>query len=837
MALDEYKRKRNFTKTPEPQAVQAPHSGRRFVIQKHAARRLHYDFRLELDGVLKSWAVPKGPSLDPAEKRLAVQVEDHPVAYGGFEGIIPNGQYGAGAVLIWDQGEWEPEGDPEKSLQRGNLKFKLHGRRLNGRWALVRMRSDAPDNKQEWLLIKHRDAYADQHTDVVEQNTESVYTGRTIQAVAQDQDRVWRDGQIEAAAGGQVTDDPVIDPSRLPGARKADPPAIFRPQLAMTVASAPVGDDWLHEIKYDGYRLLCFLEEGRVRLTTRNGRDWTDRFAAVAAEVVHLPVRQAVLDGEVVVLRKDGTTDFQALQNFFRGRTPAKLVYIIFDIPYLQGFDLTQVPLTGRKQMLQTLLSMRPSDALRFGSQIAGRGAEVYGHACRLGSEGIVSKKQDALYEQRRTETWVKVKCRLRQEFVIGGYVGSDKAPSGMRSLLVGYYGDAGQLIYAGRVGTGFSDRQREMLRRLLDQRRVSMAPFANAPRSRGVTWARPELVAEVVFAEWTDEKLLRQPAFKGLREDKPARQVVSETMTPPEAQPDESESPASTQIQKPFGGLRLTHPDRMLYPQAGVTKSDLWHYYQTVAERLLPYIVARPLTLVRCPDGVNAECFYQKHSTRSLPKALHQIEIQEKKGKKPYLIIEDERGLAALAQIAVLEIHPWGSSIVDPELPDTVIFDLDPDPELGWPFVIQAALHLREILRCRGLVDFVKTSGGKGLHVQLPIRRGPSWDAVKEFAGAIARNLAKTYPDRYTASMRKASRQGKIYIDYLRNARGATSVAPYSLRARPGAALSTPVHWHELSEQLGPQAYTLHHLPGHIHQPGQDPWKDYFRIENVLSL
>jgi bifunctional non-homologous end joining protein LigD len=836
MALDDYERKRNFTKTPEPRAVEAPSSGRRFVIQKHAARRLHYDFRLELDGVLKSWAIPKGPSLDPAEKRLAVQVEDHPVAYGGFEGIIPKGQYGAGTVLIWDQGEWEPEGDPEKSLQRGNLKFKLRGRRLNGRWALVRMKSEAPNKKQEWLLIKHRDAYADHDTDVVEQNTESVRTGRTIQAVARDQDRVWRDGHIEAAAGKQVSGDPFIDPSRLPGARKVDPPLTFRPQLATTVAAVPEGDDWLHEIKYDGYRLLCFIEDGRVRLTTRSGRDWTERFAVVAAEAIHLPVQQAVLDGEVVVLRKDGTTDFQALQNFFRGRTPAKLVYTVFDIPYLQGFDLTQVPLTRRKQMLQTLLSMRSSDVLRFGSQITGRGGEVYRHACRLGSEGIVSKKQDALYEQRRTDTWVKSKCRMRQEFVIGGYAGSDKAPSGMRSLLVGYYSDTGQLMYAGRVGTGFSDRQREMLRRLLDQRRVNKAPFANAPRSRGVTWTRPELVAEVVFAEWTDEKLLRQPAFKGLREDKPAQQVVLET-TPPEAQPDETESLAPAPTQKPFGGLRLTHPERMLYPHAGVTKSDLWHYYQAVAGRLLPHIVARPLTLVRCPDGVTAECFYQKHGTRSLPKALHKIEIQEKKGKKPYLFIKDERGLAALAQIAVLEIHPWGSSIIDPELPDTVIFDLDPDPALEWQFVIHAALHLREILRSKGLVSFVKTSGGKGLHVQLPIRRGPGWEAVKEFAGAIARNLAKAYPERYTASMRKASRQGKIYIDYLRNARGATSIAPYSLRARPEAAISAPVHWHELSELLSPQTYTLHHLPGHIHQPGQDPWQEYYLIKNLLSL
>jgi bifunctional non-homologous end joining protein LigD len=837
MVLDEYERKRNFTKSPEPRAVEAPASGRRFVIQKHAARRLHYDFRLELDGVLKSWAVPKGPSLDPAEKRLAVQVEDHPVAYGGFEGIIPKGQYGAGAVLIWDQGEWEPEGDPGKSLQRGNLKFKLHGRRLNGRWALVRMKSEPPNKKQEWLLIKHRDAYADHKIDVVEQNPESVHTGRTIQAVARDQDRMWREGHIGAAAERQVSDDPVVDPSRLPGVRKVDPPLTFRPQLATAVASAPEGDDWLHEIKYDGYRLLCFIEEGRVRLTTRNGRDWTDRFAAVAAEAVHLPVRRAVLDGEVVVLRKEGTTDFQALQNFFRSRTPAKLSYIIFDIPYLQGFDLTQVPLKERKQMLKTLLSMRPNDILRFGSQITGRGGEVYRHACRLGSEGIVSKKQDALYEQRRTETWVKSKCRLRQEFVIGGYAGSDKAPSGMRSLLVGYYGNDGQLMYAGRVGTGFSDRQREMLRRLLDQHRASKPPFANAPRSRGVTWARPELIAEVVFAEWTDEKLLRQPAFKGLREDKPARQVVLETIPPPEPQPDEIQSPAPPPTQKPFGGLRLTHPERMLYPEAGVTKSDLWHYYQTVAVRLLPHISARPLTLVRCPDGVTAECFYQKHGTQSLPKALHQIVIQEKKGKKPYLFIEDERGLAALAQIAALEMHPWGSSIIDPELPDTVIFDLDPDPALEWHFVIHAALHLRDILRSRGLISFVKTSGGKGLHVQLPIRRGPGWEAVKAFAGAIARNLAKTYPERYTASMRKASRQGKIYVDFLRNARGATSIAPYSLRARPGAAISMPVHWHELSELLSPQAYTLQHLPGHIHQPGQDPWQDYFRIENVLSL
>lgn len=838
MALDDYRRKRDFEKSPEPQGQVSPSpSGRLYVIQKHAARRLHYDLRLELDGVLKSWAVPKGPSLDPKEKRLAVEVEDHPVDYGGFEGIIPENAYGAGTVMVWDYGEWEPEEDPRETYAKGRLKFTLRGRKLKGSWALARMKADPRSDKPQWLLIKHRDgeAVAGDSDGILKRRPESVLSGRLIEAIARDQDREWKEGQSVPTAPQQGLP---FNPADLPAAREAEFPGTFRPQKAVSAASPPAGDDWLHEIKYDGYRLLCMIHDRRVSLVTRNGNDWSDRFPQIVYEAAALRVRNAILDGEVVVQRKDGTTDFQALQNYLQGLKKGTLAYFLFDLPYLEGYDLTAVPLQRRKQALKELLQAVKSSVIRFGGEIVGRGETVYRRACEMGIEGIVSKKIDAPYTQERSSTWVKTKCRLQQEFVIGGYSASEAAPAGLRSLLLGYYNPSGELIYAGRVGTGFSDRKREMLKKMLQERARETPAFADAPRDKNLHWAAPELVAEVVFAEWTAEGILRQPSFKGLREDKPAAEIVLEY--PPAAQNATRPQPSRGSGRHDAGsiaGITLSNPDRVLFPEPGITKKEMAAYYQTVAERMLPHLIERPLTLVRCPEGHTGECFYQKHINGTLPEALKGVRIREENEEQTYIYITDPAGLISLTQISALEIHPWGSRVDDPDMPDTLIFDLDPDPGLAWEHVIQAAWHLKGILQGLGLVSFVKTSGGKGLHVQLPIKRKAAWDKVKQFARGIAAGMVKADPARYTDNPRKASRKGKIFVDYLRNARGATSVAPYSTRARPGAPLSMPVRWEELSAGLRPDAFTLRNLPLHLEQSSRDPWKDYLLVQNELPV
>jgi bifunctional non-homologous end joining protein LigD len=842
MVLEQYHQKRDFKKSPEPEGSVSPGcSGRLFVIQKHAARQLHYDLRLELNGVLKSWAVPKGPSLDPKEKRLAVEVEDHPIEYGDFEGVIPEHQYGAGTVLVWDYGRWEPEGDPEKGLANGNLKFILHGRKLKGGWALVRMNTASQNAKKEWLLIKHRDSEAvRQGADtILEDEPASVLSGRPIEKIAQDRDRVWQAGRSVPFPADSVRLS--IDPIRIPQARRADLPATFYPQLARIAARPPSGDGWLHEIKYDGYRLLCRIQGQRVQLITRNGHDWTDRFAEIVREAADLPVQTAMLDGEATILRADGTTDFQALQNYFKGLPSGRLVYYLFDLPYCEGYDLSAVPLNRRKELLKALIPPNDSgrSVMRLSGEIQGFGEQVYRNACRLGVEGIVSKRIDAVYEQRRAATWVKIKCTLRQEFVIGGYSESKAAPAGLRSLLVGYY-QAGRLVYAGRVGTGFSVRQRGDLKKKLESLQQNVSAFVDPPRGRDLRWTRPELVAEVAFSQWTSERLLRQPVFKSLREDKPAVQVVAEI---PERSSDAVDTAKSydgltasaNQSGVDIAGVRLTHPERILYPQFGLTKAALARYYEQVAERILPYVIYRPLTLVRCPQGSSGACFYQKHFNETLPTTLKPITIREDQAEHNYIYIEDMTGLIGLVQIDVLEIHPWGSRIDRIDTPDTLIFDIDPDPELPWEYVLQAAWHLGGILQGRGFTAFVKNSGGKGLHVQMPLEPSMGWPEVKRYAQDIALMMAAQQPGRYTANPRKAARKGRIYIDYLRNARGATSVAPYSTRARSGAPVATPLSWEELSSHLGPAAFTVNAITARIARLKTDPWHAYGRVKNFL--
>jgi bifunctional non-homologous end joining protein LigD len=838
MSLREYRRKRDFSRTAEPRGQRtAAGSGNLYIVHKHAATRLHYDLRLELDGVLKSWAVPKGPSLDPAEKRLAVQVEDHPLEYGSFEGTIPKHEYGGGTVMLWDQGSWEPEGDPAEGLAEGKLSFRLYGEKLRGSWALVRMKGREGGLSKNWLLIKHQDEEAAQESrnPVVEELPLSVLTHRTLEEIAAG----------KAGADTQPPPGPEPDPGKLSKARKGPLPGSVNPQLATLVDEPPAGDGWLHEIKLDGYRIIAIINDSGIALLSRRGKDWTGKFSEVAEALRNLPVRQAVLDGEIVVLRPDGTTDFQALQEIMRNGRGKMAVFYLFDLLYCNGYDLTRTPLTERKNLLRALVTrMRPvRENIRYSDHIESGGQEVYRHACLLSAEGIVSKQAAAPYEQKRSRSWLKTKCLHRQEMVVGGWTEPGGLRPGFGALLVGYYED-GDLVYAGRVGTGFD---RGDLRRLSDKlRRLGQdgSPFRNPPTGadvRGVHWVRPELVVEVAFREWTRENILRQAAFKGLREDKAAGEVVREVPGDGDGIKGSGETgspvPARKQSRKAVvAGVRLSNPDKILYPEQNISKLALAEFYAAIADFILPYVVHRPLTLLRCPDGRQQSCFYQKHLGESLPAILRTIPIVEKEGTRDYVVIDDVRGLVSLVQLGVLEIHPWGSREDDLEKPDLLIFDLDPGPDVGWPEVVAGARLLRRRLEDLDLKSYVKTSGGKGLHLLVPIRRRTGWQVVKDFAGAVARALVRSRPDLFTAEMKKTKRQERIFIDYLRNDRGATTVAAYSTRARAGAPVSTPIRWDELNRTMTPDRYRVDNLPRRLAALKNDPWPDFFTIRQIIT-
>jgi bifunctional non-homologous end joining protein LigD len=840
MGLKEYQRKRDFSRTEEPRGqVKAAEPGNLYVVQKHAATRLHYDLRLEMDGVLKSWAVPKGPSLDPAEKRLAVQVEDHPLEYGAFEGIIPQHEYGGGTVMLWDRGTWEPEGDPAKEFPRGKLSFRLHGEKLRGSWALVQMKNRDGTPTKNWLLIKHKDseAVAENKYSIIEERPLSVSTHRTLTEIAEE-----KPGSAPLPDPGREP-----DPSRLPNARKAALPKTIQPQLATLVDEPPAGEAWLHEIKLDGYRILAKIKRGQVTLLSRRGKDWTGKFPAVAGALQAVPVKQAILDGEIVVLRPDGTTDFQALQDVLQDGRPEGPVYYLFDLLHCNGYDLTGTPLQERKLLLQSLLArMMPAmEIIRYSDHIASGGNEVYRQACLLAAEGIVSKQAAAAYEQKTSRSWLKSKCRHRQEMVVGGWTEPGGSRTGFGALLLGYH-DKGELVYGGRVGTGFKQGSLRQLGSMLRKLEQHAPPFRNPPsgaEARGVHWVKPELVAEVEFREWTRENLLRQASFKGLRADKSPREIVRESPVkdggsgelPGKAGPPPSLGRKSS-ADAVVAGVRLSHPDKILYPEQNISKRALAEFYATIADFILPHVRHRPLTLLRCPDGREGECFYQKHLRESLPDTLRAIPIPEKDGTSEYIVIDNVRGLISLVQMGVLEIHPWGSSETDLEKPDILTFDLDPGPDVGWPEVIAGARQLRHLLQELGLQSFVKTSGGKGLHLVVPIQRGTGWEEAKSFAGAVARNLVRLRPEHFTAEVKKAKRQGRIFIDYLRNSRGATTVAAYSTRARAGAPVSTPIRWDELDRTMTPDRYRLDNLPKRLAALKNDPWPDFFTIRQGIT-
>ncbi|WP_173931345.1 DNA ligase D [Chelativorans sp. Marseille-P2723] len=819
MALSAYRKKRDFTATPEPRGERGKSvGGDSYVIQKHAARRLHYDLRLEMEGVLKSWAVTRGPSLVPGEKRLAVHVEDHPLEYGDFEGTIPKGEYGGGTVIIWDRGRWSPIGDAKKGYAKGHLEFELHGEKLQGRWHLVRMAKKPRERNENWLLIKGDDpaARSEEDPDILEERPESVKTGRMIKDV-EGEAPGWssKTGRIEKPAASQA-----VLPKR---ARKAGYPGFIKPALATLRNSAPPGARWLHEIKFDGYRLQAHIRAGKTKLYTRSGLDWTGKFgAAIPAALGTLPLKEAIIDGELISEGAGGASDFSALQaDLSSGRTDRMVLYL-FDLLYLDGYDLRHASLTERKTVLETLLKAAPG-VLRYSEHFEEDGETVRKHACRLGLEGIVSKDRDAPYPTGRGRSWIKSKCSSRQELVIAGYVPSSTFRGAIGSLVLGYYED-GKLIPAGRVGTGFSHQVAEELFQRLEPMRVPKSPFSRkltADEARQVKFVQPDLVAEVEFRNWTADGSIRHAAFRGLREDRNPGDVRRESG--PGAAP-EMPSPA----------VRLTHPDRLYWPDAGVTKQGLAEYYAEVWPRMGPFIVGRPLALVRCPDGISGQCFFQKHAWRGQSSEI--VKGTDPKDDEPVIAIDGLPGLLGLVQGGTLEIHPWGSRLDDLERPDLINMDLDPGPGVAWEAVIDAAREVKERLARAGLASFVKTSGGKGLHVVAPLKPRANWEETKAFAKSIADAMAADSPRRFVATVTKAKRKGKILVDYLRNGRGATAVAPYSTRARPGAAVSMPLSWDELNPAIGPDYFTVANAPTRLAAVDADPWEDFFKAAVPLK-
>ncbi|KXG87464.1 DNA ligase D [Agrobacterium bohemicum] len=864
--LSKYRSKRDFKQTGEPSGevdVKASNR-RRFVIQKHDATRLHYDLRIELDGVFKSWAVTRGPSLNPDDKRLAVEVEDHPLDYGDFEGTIPKGQYGGGTVMLWDRGYWEPEGKktPEEALARGDFKFTLEGGRLNGSFVLVRMRNDRDGGKRtNWLLIKHRDDYAvnENGAAVLDDNLTSVASGRTMEAIAAGKgkkpkpfmtqgdtvkaDAVWDSNEGLAAeerkAGTKTS--PKKKAARPKAAKSTNAetamPNFIAPQLCESLTRPPVGKGWIHEIKFDGYRVQMRVTGGEVTLKTRKGLDWTSKWPAIAEAASALP--DCIIDGEICALDERGAPDFAALQAALSEGTTDDLVYFAFDLLFAGDEDLRELPLTERKSRLETLMSDTGEDArLRFVEHFETGGDAVLKSACRLSLEGIVSKEADAPYVSGRTKTWAKSKCRAGHEVVIGAYA---KTNGKFRSLLVGVFSGK-HFVYVGRVGTGYSAKTVQQLLPQLQAMETAKSPFTGigAPKtSDDIVWLKPELVAEIEFAGWTADGQVRQGAFKGLREDKPAAEVEAEEPATPsdvdvpdpetdKPPPERSRRGAKEEVM----GVMISSPDKALWPDAvdkkPVTKVDLARYHEAVGAWMIDHIKGRPCSILRCPDGIGGEQFFQRHA---MPGTSNLLELVTVFGdKKPYLQIDRVEGLAAIAQIGGIELHPWNCEPDQPEVPGRLVFDLDPGPDVEFSAVVDAAREIRDRLEELGLVSFCKTTGGKGLHVVTPLAapkgKKLSWDEAKGFAHDVCQDMARDNPDLYLIKMAKNQREGRIFLDYLRNDRMATAVAPLSPRARPGATVSMPLTWTQVKANLDPTRFTVRTVPGLLKQ--STAWQDY---------
>ena len=779
-SLDAYEKKRDFDVTPEPRAELVEAGGDRlsFVVQKHDASRLHYDFRLEWNGVLLSWAVTKGPSDDPSEKRLSVRTEDHPVSYGGFEGTIPEEEYGGGTVMLWDSGWWEPLHDPGEGLKKGKLHFRLHGARMKGGWALVRMKTDG-DKRENWLLIKERDDFAGRSADALtNKHRTSVTTGRGMRAIAHD----------------HANHNPADHDKKRPRFRKV--------QLATLKDAPPEGADWQHEAKFDGYRCVIAVGKGGVRLYSRNGKDWSDRFGALCDAVAALDCGSALIDGEVIA--GGGGGDFSTLQKALKLGDP--LTFYAFDCLVRDGDDLTDKPLSDRRAALEDLFEgLAPRGPLRLSPVIEGEGRAALKAMCDAGGEGIVSKRLDAPYRGGRGRAWIKSKCIRRAEFVVAGWSPSDKAGRPFSSLILGSY-EGGDLVYRGRVGAGFDEEDLESLHAALKPLARKTPPFdGDLPaEAKGARWVTPKLVVEAEYTEFTSEGRIRHGVYQGLREDKEADEVSAKA----EAETETREEDGGA---REIGGVRVSSTGREVYPEAGLTKGDVAEYCAQVAERMLDHAGDRPLSLLRCPDGISGECFFQKHAGKGFPDGVKSMPIEEKDGETAdYIYVSSPEGLIGAAQMGTLEFHIWGAARDRIERPDRMVFDLDPDEGLDFADVKSAAQEVREGLVAYGLESVPMVTGGKGVHVIVPLRRISGWDTVKYFARTLARILADRAPDRYTATMSKSKREGRVFIDWLRNERGATAIAPYSLRARPGAAIAVPVTWKELDALDRPDGFHI---------------------------
>ncbi|MBI1211289.1 MAG: DNA ligase D [Alphaproteobacteria bacterium] len=840
--LKTYRAKRDFTKTAEPSGKRrvARSKRLRFIVQKHAATRLHYDFRLELDGVLKSWAVTRGPSLDPHDKRLAVETEDHPLDYGDFEGTIPEAEYGGGTVQMWDRGFWDFEGPratPQESLAKGEIKFTLHGAKMKGSWTLVRMRRREHEKRDNWLLIKHRDAYAvDDHGDAILKDDRSVASGRALGEIAAGKgkkpkpfmlakkgaaDAVWHSDRKEPGLKKKAA--PKQKEERLSGKPVDAMPAFVEPELARLVDRPPSGPSWGHEIKLDGYRMQMRVEQGKVTLRTRKGLDWTNKFTAIANDGACLP--DCIIDGEIVSMRKDGVPSFSDLQAAIAEGNTGGLLYFVFDLMFVAGEDWRHLPLRARKARLEETLA-KAGKHLRYLDHVDGQGGAVFEAAGKMGLEGIVSKQLDSPYRSGRVATWAKSKIRGGQEIVIGGWT---EEAGRFRSILAGAY-KGRKLEYLGKVGTGFNRRNLPSLLAALKEAASATNPFSSpdAAKEKGVRWATPKLVAEVETAGFSADGILRQTAFKGLREDKDAKDVVLEMPSRGPARSPTLKSPAilRSQANAQVRGVTISHPDKALWPKEGITKKQLAEYYEEVGEHIMDYIAGRPCSIIRAPEGITHELFFQRHANKGSSKLMTFVKVSGE--KEPYLQLDTVDALIAAAQIAAVELHPWNCQPDDPETPGRFVFDLDPAPDVPFAKVVEAAKELHERLEKIGLAAFCKTTGGKGLHVVTPLSRSKHelrWPEAKAFTQEVCRQMAADSPDKYLINMAKKERGGRIFLDYLRNDRTSTAVAVCSPRARAGAPISMPITWSQATAKLDPAKYTLKTAAKLI---AKWPWKDY---------
>ena len=804
--LATYNANRDFKKTAEPAGKRAKSdTGNLFIVQKHAATRLHWDFRIEVDGVLKSWAVTKGPSADPSDRRLAVRTEDHPLAYGHFEGGIPKGEYGGGTVMLWDQGTWAPiPGKSAKDLEDGHLHFTLQGERMKGEWLLVRMKGRPGEKRENWLLRKVSDSHVVQGDKLVEEGLTSVLTGRTMAEIEADK------AGTHSLAGKKGKDfAAIMEAAEKRNTRKAKPrakpaggkPPAFRPvQLATLVDAVPSGNLWMHEIKFDGYRALFAAAGAKVTVYTRSGLDWTDKFGPLAQRLAALDLPPCLIDGEVIARGKDGNPDFSSLQAVLKRGHGAQgaddaLEFHAFDLLSLDGEDLAALPNIERKERLEALL-IEAQPPIFVADHVIGAGEKLFDAMCAAGQEGIIAKRVDAAYSGKRSRNWVKVKCTRRQEFVIIGWAKSSTKGRPFSSLLLGQY-EGDKLVYRGKVGTGFNSDSLAEVADLLRKRERKAAPAeVDRAEARGATWVRPELVAEIAFAELTADGRVRHGSFLGLRSDKEARKVTPERPQPaPIAQID----------------VAVSNRERVIFPESGQTKGELADYYAAIAPLMLPWAAARPISLVRCPQGRAKKCFFQKHDSGTFGDHVHHVPIREKDGgSEDYLYVDDAEGLVACVQMGTIEFHGWGARTDDVELPDRMIFDLDPDEGLDFEACKHAAREIKGKLADIGLVSFAMLSGGKGVHVVVPLKRGHDWETHKDFSRRFAEAMSIADPDRYVATMSKAKRKGRIFIDWLRNQRGATAVLPYSARARAGAPVAVPIAWDELDAMKDAHPYSI---------------------------